>query len=246
MNLGLILLMYGNRCLQEITYLTSTQALNPLPSRPLLSNSSLPVTVPNMPAFDQPNNNRPRKIVPENANLGISGQPPPGTKYTTEQIPSINGVNPSNIGSTNPPPPPHASILSERSSLPQQSQQQIHEHGPQSIQLMPQLEERSVDHLSNELHRSSDAEPITAIFRPDDSWREQVRQASQGRLKAGETDFTEIHQFAETAGHPTSWDGSSRDDEEEMKEDDDDVDEINITDEAEGGKVWKARKALRK
>lgn len=48
---------YLKQCLQEITYLTSPQAVNPLPNRPILSmagnatTSNLPVSIPNLPTF---------------------------------------------------------------------------------------------------------------------------------------------------------------------------------------------------
>lgn len=49
---------YLKQCLQEITYLTSPQAVNPLPNRPLVgpiggsaSAPNLPVSIPNLPSF---------------------------------------------------------------------------------------------------------------------------------------------------------------------------------------------------
>jgi hypothetical protein len=49
---------YLKQCLQEITYLTSSQAVNPLPNRPLVggiggssSAPNLPVSIPNLPSF---------------------------------------------------------------------------------------------------------------------------------------------------------------------------------------------------
>ncbi|KAH7097545.1 WD40 repeat-like protein [Auriculariales sp. MPI-PUGE-AT-0066] len=65
---------YLKQCLQEVTYLTSPQALNPLPNRPLVANSSLAVTLPNVPSFEQQHafNGRPRKTVPDVAGNGAS------------------------------------------------------------------------------------------------------------------------------------------------------------------------------
>jgi len=56
---------YLKQCLQEISYLTSPQAMNPLPNRPLLSNTSIPLSLPNVPSFDQMAYHRPRKVLPE-------------------------------------------------------------------------------------------------------------------------------------------------------------------------------------
>ncbi|KAF8964117.1 WD40-repeat-containing domain protein [Flammula alnicola] len=54
---------YLKQCLQEISYLTSPQAMNPLPNRPLLNNPSAPLSLPNVPSFDQiAYNGRPRKL----------------------------------------------------------------------------------------------------------------------------------------------------------------------------------------
>ncbi|KAM5539135.1 hypothetical protein V8D89_007358 [Ganoderma adspersum] len=66
------------QCLQEVSYLTSPQALNPLPNRPLLANSNLPVQLPNVPPFEQvPYNGRPRKAMPD-TNLDRPGLAGPG------------------------------------------------------------------------------------------------------------------------------------------------------------------------
>jgi striatin 1/3/4 len=50
----------------SIQYLTSPQAMNPFPSRQLMNNPLLPVTLPNVPSFDQiAYNARPRKNMSE-------------------------------------------------------------------------------------------------------------------------------------------------------------------------------------
>jgi striatin 1/3/4 len=72
---------YLKQCLLEVSYLTSPQAMNPLPNRPIVNNGSIPV-LPNLPAFE-PNalNGRPRKVVPDGGKefpqlngVGASGQ----------------------------------------------------------------------------------------------------------------------------------------------------------------------------
>ncbi|EJD53232.1 WD40 repeat-like protein [Auricularia subglabra TFB-10046 SS5] len=66
---------YLKQCLQEVTYLTSPQAMNPLPNRPLLTNPSIGVSLPNLPNFDQHAfNGRPRKSVPD---IPPNGPQPP-------------------------------------------------------------------------------------------------------------------------------------------------------------------------
>lgn len=93
----------------------------------------------------------------------------------------------------------------------------------------------------------SEAEPITAIFRPGpgDSWREQLRLASENaRLKLDGV----ISQEDQSIDGTTTWDISARDEEDDLKDDDEDeADDDNITgDGGEGGKVWRAKKTLRK
>ncbi len=89
-----------SRCLQEIQYLTSPQALNPLPSRQLVSNPSLPVTLPNVPSFDQMGyNTRPRKLMPEvgkefpllnNMNVISNSASAAGPSSTAPQVSSLD------------------------------------------------------------------------------------------------------------------------------------------------------------
>ena len=85
---------YLKQCLLEVSYLTSPQAMNPLPNRPIVNNGSIPV-LPNLPAFE-PNalNGRPRKVVSDAKDFlplngvgpsggqqpGLSQQPPQGSE----------------------------------------------------------------------------------------------------------------------------------------------------------------------
>jgi striatin 1/3/4 len=83
---------YLKQCLLEVSYLTSPQAMNPLPNRPIVNNGSIPV-LPNLPAFE-PNalNGRPRKVVPDGGKefpllngVGASGQQQPGLPHQQPQ-----------------------------------------------------------------------------------------------------------------------------------------------------------------
>jgi len=73
-----------------------------------------------------------------------------------------------------------------------------------------------------------------------------MRQASQN-ANVRRTDGLGLSDEHFTVG-AASWDERTREDEEDGKEDDEDndVDEVNVTGEADGGKVWRARKTLRK
>lgn len=81
---------YLKQCLLEVSYLTSPQAMNPLPNRPIVNNGSIPA-LPNLPAFE-PNalNGRPRKVpdgkeFPLLNGVGPSGQQQPGLSQQQPQ-----------------------------------------------------------------------------------------------------------------------------------------------------------------
>ncbi|KAF8574175.1 WD40 repeat-like protein [Ramaria rubella] len=254
---------YLKQCLQEITYLTSTQALNPLPNRPLLSNSSLPVSIPNLPPFDQSAyNGRPRKVVPDTGNLpiagpGLMGKNPP---ETNKDFPSMNGTNLSTA-------PPSATIaapvqLDRGAASHQQPPPPLPQHLPpqeaHQIQLLPQQlqDDKTPDRLESEQVPLSDNEPsqLTAIFRPDEAgeWREQLkamRQASQNAhpRSLDDTSVSHDHHPNVVATGAASWDGRQPEDEDDSKADEDDgeAEEVNVTGEGNGGKVWRARRTLR-
>ncbi|KIJ29882.1 hypothetical protein M422DRAFT_235064, partial [Sphaerobolus stellatus SS14] len=240
---------YLKQCLQEITYLTSTQALNPLPNRPLLSNSSLPVTIPNLPPFEQgPYNGRPRKVVPESGNPNMSAPPVLGPKHPSEAVPSLNGMSVSAAPNSNNSGTASLASGSDRSDIPfHHASSSSEDQSIQQIEL-PQsnLDEQVEASASSEQIRQSAIEPVTAIFRPDETWREQLQNA---RLKGGEGDTHEVGQITSTMGISTPWDVTPRDEDDDMKdneEEDDDVEEVNIIGEGgETAKVWRAKKTLR-
>ncbi|KAJ3535085.1 hypothetical protein NMY22_g6644 [Coprinellus aureogranulatus] len=69
---------YLKQCLQEISYLTSPQAMNPLPNRPIIANPAVTMAIPSVPSFESmPYNGRPRKLLPE----------------TSKEFPILNGMN---------------------------------------------------------------------------------------------------------------------------------------------------------
>src|SRR5258706_9788914 len=83
---------YLKQCLLEVSYLTSPQAMNPLPNRAIVHNGSIPA-LPNLPAFE-PNalNGRPRKVVPDGGKEfpllnggGASGQQHPDLSQQQRQ-----------------------------------------------------------------------------------------------------------------------------------------------------------------
>jgi striatin 1/3/4 len=216
--------------------LTSPQAMNPLPNRPLLNNATLPLTLPNVPSFEQmPYNGRPRKVMPEagkdfpllNGMSMLSG-PSSAPASSGGQIPPLDRGNP--MGSV---------------MHPQQIQQ------PPTNPLGPMQPQQNFGHMQSQSpadkDKDSESEPrqLTAIFRPDDAgeWKEKLRlsheaaeQARMERLGSGLL-----------GGGTSSWE-RRRDDDEDVKDEEPEVDEEDSTTigEGDGNKIWRAKRTLRK
>lgn len=241
------------RCLQEMTYLTSTHALNPLPNRPLLSSSSLPVSIPNVPQFDQAAfNGRPRKIVPDNSTIAM-GIPSTSVAKPLEQIQHVNGIAFPTL--SNPPGLTQQQNDRGGSTVPSHLPLQSHTTSPASqtsTTSFPTQTQSNERVITGDIHtdatRSNVTEPVTVIFRPDDTWRDQLRRAREASLNAPEDATSEQLHFKNVSG-AESWDGRSPDDEDDdarEEEDDTEAEEVNLADENEGSKVWRAKRILRK
>lgn len=217
-----------SRCLQEIQYLTSPQALNPLPSRQIGSNPSLPVTLPNVPSFDQMGyNTRPRKLMPEvgkdfpllnNMNVISNSASAAGPSSTAPQVSSLDRG------------PSIVSLPSQQNQLPQYQSPQPPSSQPTSTQSGQTSDaDKEKDETTLESHSR------TSIYRPDDKeeWREKLGLSYAGPSGA----------LADSA-----WDRRPRDDDEDVKEDDTEVEEeeSNVLGEGEGTKVWRTKRTLRK
>ncbi|KAI0273852.1 WD40-repeat-containing domain protein [Gloeopeniophorella convolvens] len=216
---------YLKQCLQEIQYLTSSQAMNPLPTRQLASNSSLPVSLPNVPSFDQmAYSARPRKIMPDVGkdfpllnSMNVMSGPPSGSSAAGAQVSSLErgpGMTP---------------LSSQQNPLGQYQVPQQQAGQPTSVQSVqtPESEKEKEDGLL-------EAQSRTSIFRPDDKeeWRNKLGLPYAGPA-GGLADST--------------WDRRPREDDEDVKEDDAEVeeDESNVLGEGEGTKVWKTKRTLR-
>ncbi len=207
--------------------------MNPLPNRPLLNNPTMPLSLPNVPSFEQiPYNGRPRKILPsDGSNLlnGINLMSGPSSAPATSgpQIPPLERNNPPGSGIL----PQH---ISPPSSIPQSTPQAAGPSQPPAPLPATQNEsDREVE---------SESRQLTAIFRPDDAgeWKEKLRlsheASEQARLaREGQN------------GNGSLWDRRNLEDE-ELKEEDGDVEDDESTEvgEGEGNKIWKAKRTLRK
>lgn len=208
--------------------------MNPLPNRPLLNNTNT-LALPNVPSFDVGFNGRPRKVMPE----------------VGKEFPSLNGM--SNLLSG--PQSGQASTAAQGNPIDRagilgsallQSQQPQQTSGLQAtpLELSQQLNQQQSE--SKETEGSGQPGSLTAIFRPDEggSWKEKLRLAHEAseQAHAGQSGEAGISGAA-------SWERRSRDEEEDIKaEEEPDVEEEEGADieEGDGGKVWKAKRTLRK
>ena len=141
--------------------------MNPLPNRPLLNNAAMPLSLPNVPSFDQmPYNGRPRKILPEGNNIlnGINLMSGPSSAPAGAQMNTLERGNPlaAAIHGQHVPVP----------SIPQSNQS--HHSGP-SQSTTPSSD------ISQGREKDGETEPrqLTAIFRPDADWKERLARQSQ-------------------------------------------------------------------
>ena len=226
------------RCLQEISYLTSPQAMNPLPQRQLTTNPSLQMQIPNAPPFEPvPFNGRPRKVMPD-----------------MKDYPILNGMSNMMTGPQTAPaassaqgnPLDRAGILG---SAILQSQQQPQTGGPlgPQVQLQPAQQQEQMQQEGKETEgdaqRTSPAGQLTAIFRDEDGkWQEKLREAHEQAQRQG--------QMGPAVPGAASWERRSQHDEEEVakSEEEPEVEEEEGTEigDGESGKLWKAKRTLRK
>ncbi|KAI0085434.1 WD40-repeat-containing domain protein [Irpex rosettiformis] len=229
---------YLKQCLQEVSYLTSPQAMNPLPNRPLLNNSSLAVSLPNVPSFEPVYNGRPRKVLPEvgkdflvNGMTLLPPAPPP---------PPGSGANQSN-------PIDRTGILGSLVPQQQQQQQQTSTGPPVQVQLQPATEQQQGTQMQDdkELPQGPDQDDVpTAIFRPDSAgeWREKLRQSHDAELARAQ------QAGGSTLSGALSWERRSRYEDEDLKtEEEPDVEDEESTEieDGEGNKVWKNKRTLK-
>ncbi|KLO12014.1 WD40 repeat-like protein [Schizopora paradoxa] len=248
---------YLKQCLQEISYLTSPQAMNPLPNRPLLStNPALPLTLPNVPSFDQmAYNGRPRKIVPE---VGkdfppLNGMPlmagPQTAPPSSSQVPLLerdSRPNPSQGISLLPTPgqqsQPNPAIATLQAQQQQQSQSQsassAQQQPPLSIQtIQQQFQSESPSDLKEGSGESSEPQLQTAIFRPGREWKEELERV---RLE-------KASQQGGVLSGALAWDSVPKEEEDEAKEEEQEIEEEETASaiSEEDNNLWRPRRTLR-
>ncbi|KAF8803610.1 WD40 repeat-like protein [Phlegmacium glaucopus] len=217
---------YLKQCLQEINYLTSPQAMNPLPNRPLLNNPPAPLSLPNIPSFDQiPYNGRPRKVLPE----------------AGKEFPLLNGISSMSGSITSPLPTGPQLPIIERPLASVMVQQQ-----PPLSQLSSQASTQASSSNNNQDDKDRDYQSEnrqTAIFRDEaGEWKEKLRLAHEASEKAR---LAREFQTG-TSSDSGIWDRHGEE-EDEVKEDEGEVEdeEANLAGDGEGTKLWKAKRTLR-
>lgn len=244
--------------------------MNPLPNRPLLSNSNLPLTLPNVPSFDQmAYNGRPRKVVPEAGKdfpmslMGVPTSMPPASGSGSQLAP-FDRDSRANAGV--PLHPAHPSQQQQPGGgAPQMSVNNFLAYQQQSQQQQPSVlsQAQSLQLQTAQLAKDAGRDPLpsdgslgepqqlTAIFRPDSAgeWKERLERARAEKYGLGVGG-----QMGASAGTGqqvsgvSAWEAPGKDEEEEGKEEEVDMedDETASTSSEEDGKIWRARRTLRK
>ncbi|EGO21685.1 hypothetical protein SERLADRAFT_474407 [Serpula lacrymans var. lacrymans S7.9] len=231
--------------------------MNPLPNRPLINNPSMPLSLPNLPPFEQIYNGRPRKVMPEggkefpllNGMNNMSG--PSSAPAGTGPQGNLERGNP--MGSNmfqGPPlhqtqagPATHQMSQQQPQSMQQQQQQQ-----QQSSSQPQQAQASNQQQSEKEQKENSDFESrqLTAIFRPDEAgdWKEKLRSQYEQQAKMHRLIDDRPGQYISGAA---SWDRRSREDEEDVKEDEGELeeDESTVVGDGEDSKLWKPKRTLR-
>jgi striatin 1/3/4 len=111
---------------------------------------------------------------------------------------------------------------------------------------MPQGAGQSQQSLLNpqgDKDKDNDSEPrqLTMIFRPDEAgdWKERVRlshEASERARLSGEGQ----------SGSNSPWGERRQDDEDIKEEEEEEEEESSVVGDADGGKLWRAKRTLRK
>ncbi|OAX43820.1 WD40 repeat-like protein [Rhizopogon vinicolor AM-OR11-026] len=224
---------YLKQCLQEISYLTSPQAMNPLPNRPLISSFVNP-TAPPQP-LDNIYNGRPRKTLPESGpGSGNKDFPMLGGGVSLLTGPPSGPASTGPLERSNPLAAVGASMFQQQ----QQQQSQERPQQPQPQQPPQQQQQPTAPQPPSEREgpptADTDTSRLTAIFRPDDqgAWREKLQSSYEQHLKM------------------QRWrdDDEGEGEGEEVGEDEDEGESVGVgveEGEGEGAKIWKAKRTLR-
>lgn len=229
--------------------------MNPLPNRSLLTQPALPLTIPNVPPLDQMAFiGRPRKVVPEvgKDNYPLNGMslmsgPMTAPAGTGPQGPLLDRENRMNTGSSVQLHPSNSQQSQQHQGGPsggifqlqqQQQQQQLSQQSLMNQGQPLQLQTQQLSKEGQDRPEGSEPQQLTAIFRPDSDFRERLERARSE--KSG-------HQQQIPLG-VSAWDASAKEDDEDGKEEEPEIDDDDATstNSEDDGKIWRARRTLRK
>ncbi|KAI0637251.1 WD40 repeat-like protein [Trametes polyzona] len=218
------------QCLQEVSYLTSPQAMNPLPNRPLLATSTMPPQLPNVPSFEQIGyNGRLKKTMPDVAKdfSTMNGMPSGPSSAPAASGPQVNPFDRPGMAAPNMFGQPQMQIPSGLPPQGQQMQQQYQQQQNQAPQ--QQYQGESKDREEPEQPMSDDA----------GDWKERFRQSQEGSEQTR-------HQLNNSISGAGAWERRGREEEEGKEEEEEEEEEdSSVMGEGESTKVWKAKRTLR-
>ena len=250
---------YLKQCLLEVSYLTSPQAMNPIPNHALLGN---PNNVGATSAQIQGNSGQGQQLhgglaIPNLPNFGgdsgLNGRPKKGMADINKDFPLVNG-NPQSSSER------HSMFAGAIPGVSSVSGNLISPSESRSGDSMSQISSSTQNRDGNQ----PDDEPnqTTAIFRPDEGWREKMRQASeeaamrQGGISTGNEGgylnrmSGNMTSLGMPRGSASGWDIHGGNDDtsgilgSHAEEEEDEESSSLIGDDSE--KKWKVRKTLRK
>jgi striatin 1/3/4 len=143
-----------NRCLQEITYLTSPGALNPLPPRPLIDEPESMDPKSTSEPIHEPE--RPTKALPNRALPSMFERP--------KEEPLVNGTQ--ETSPPDAPPKTHLTAVTENSKPPSS----------------PLVTTKSLPEEEGEMgYPEQSKQLLTAIYRPEskNAWRQELQTANE-------------------------------------------------------------------
>ena len=216
--------------------------MNPLPNRPLLNNSSMPLSLPNVPPFDpMAYNGRPRKVLPESSSL-MNGMNLMSGPSSAPAAAAASGNPMQLLERSNPL---GSAMLPQQIQQQQSQQQQQPQPQPSSQQssqpISIQNPQPNTSAPTEEGKEDTEARQVTMIFRPDDAgeWKEKLRLSHEASEQA--------RLAREGQGSNGAW-NQRREYEDDVKDEETEVDddESTVVAEGEDSKVWKPKRTLRK
>ncbi|OSD02797.1 WD40 repeat-like protein [Trametes coccinea BRFM310] len=218
------------QCLQEVSYLTSPQAMNPLPNRPLLATNTMPPQIPNVPSFEQLGyNGRLKKTMPEVAKdfSTMNGMPSGPSNASAAGGPQTNPFDRSSMSGSNMFVQPPQAQGAQASSQP----------GPQQVQHMMQQGQPIQQSYQGESREREEPEPPLSEEAVD--WKERFRLSQEASEQTR-------HQLNNNISGADAWERRTREEDDgKAEEEEEEEDDSSVMSEGESTKVWKAKRTLR-